>query len=161
MASAHYHRDVDVGWADDTRPRLSVCAIYIYLVLGKNLEMYILGISAFYHDSAACLLKHGEIVAAAQEERFTRMKHDAGFPRCAVQYCVQEAQIDASEIHNVVFYEKPFVKFERLLETYLAFAPKGFSSFTKAIPVWVKDKLFQKAVLIRELGQTLDSDVNW
>ena len=113
--------------------------------------MYILGISAFYHDSAACLLKDGEIVAAAQEERFTRKKHDAGFPRYAVQYCLKEAGIAGNQIHNVVFYEKPFVKFERLLETYFAFAPKGFKSFYRAMPIWIKDKLFQKSALIKEL----------
>jgi len=123
--------------------------------------MYILGISAFYHDSAACLLKDGEIIAAAQEERFTRKKHDAGFPRHAIQYCLKEAGIAASQIDNVVYYEKPFVKFERLLETYLAFAPKGFISFSKAMPVWIKDKLFQKSALIKDLKLTLDVDVNW
>ena len=123
--------------------------------------MYILGISAFYHDSAACLLKDGEIIAAAQEERFTRKKHDAGFPYHAIHYCLKEAGISANLINNVVFYEKPFVKFERLLETYLAFAPKGFTSFVKAIPVWIKDKLFQKSVLIKELKSTLDENVNW
>ena len=123
--------------------------------------MYILGISAFYHDSAACLLEDGEIIAAAQEERFTRKKHDAGFPHHAIQYCLKQAGIPASQIDNVVFYEKPFVKFERLLETYFAFAPKGFMSFAKAMPVWIKDKLFQKSVLIRELKSTLDEDVNW
>jgi len=123
--------------------------------------MYILGISAFYHDSAACLLKDGEIIAAAQEERFTRKKHDAGFPHHAILYCLKEAGIAAKEIDNVVFYEKPFVKFERLLETYLAFAPKGFTSFAKAMPVWIKDKLFQKSALIKEIKSTLDEDVNW
>jgi carbamoyltransferase len=123
--------------------------------------MYILGISAFYHDSAACLLKDGEIIAAAQEERFTRKKHDAGFPTHAIQYCLKEAGIAAKDIHNVVFYEKPFVKFERLLETYLAFAPKGFTSFAKAMPVWIKDKLFQKLALIKELKLTLDERVDW
>ena len=123
--------------------------------------MYILGISAFYHDSAACLLKDGEIVAAAQEERFTRKKHDAGFPIHATQYCLKEAGIAAKDIDNVVFYEKPFVKFERLLETYLAFAPKGFTSFAKAMPVWIKDKLFQKSALIKELNATLDESVDW
>ena len=123
--------------------------------------MYILGISAFYHDSAACLLKDGEIVAAAQEERFTRKKHDAGFPTHAIQYCLEEAGIAAKDIDNVVFYEKPFVKFERLLETYLAFAPKGFTSFAKAMPVWIKDKLFQKSALIKELKSTLDDSVDW
>ena len=123
--------------------------------------MYILGISAFYHDSAACLLKDGEIIAAAQEERFTRKKHDAGFPNYAIQYCIKEANIEASDITNVIYYEKPFVKFERLLETYLAFAPKGFTSFTKAIPVWIKDKLFQKSALVKELKVNLDDEINW
>ncbi|MDC0146191.1 carbamoyltransferase [Amylibacter sp.] len=123
--------------------------------------MYILGISAFYHDSAACLLKDGEIIAAAQEERFTRKKHDAGFPAHAIQYCLKEAGIAANEIDNIVFYEKPFVKFERLLETYLAFAPKGFTSFAKAMPVWIKDKLFQKSALIKELKSTLDENIEW
>ena len=123
--------------------------------------MYILGISAFYHDSAACLLKDGEIVAAAQEERFTRKKHDARFPTHAIQYCLKEAGRAAKDIDNVVFYEKPFVKFERLLETYLAFAPKGFTSFAKAMPVWIKDKLFQKSALIKELKSTLDESVDW
>ena len=123
--------------------------------------MYILGISAFYHDSAACLLKDGDIIAAAQEERFTRKKHDAGFPHHAIEYCLDEAGIAAEEIANVVFYEKPFVKFERLLETYLAFAPKGFSSFSKSMPVWIKDKLFQKSILTKELTNTLGASVNW
>ncbi|MDC0603828.1 carbamoyltransferase [Amylibacter sp.] len=123
--------------------------------------MYILGISAFYHDSAACLLKDGEIIAAAQEERFTRKKHDDGFPHHAILYCLKEAGIAANDIDNVVFYEKPFVKFERLLETYLAFAPKGFTSFAKAMPVWIKDKLFQKSALIKELKLTLDESVDW
>ena len=123
--------------------------------------MYILGISAFYHDSAACILKDGEIVAAAQEERFTRKKHDPGFPHYAVQYCLKEADIDANQVDNVVFYEKPFLKFERLLETYLAFAPKGFNSFSKAMPLWIKEKLFQKSVLIKELKKSLDENINW
>ena len=123
--------------------------------------MYILGISAFYHDSAACLIKDGEIIAAAQEERFTRKKHDANFPHNAILYCLKEAQIGVQEIKDVVFYEKPFMKFERLLETYLAFSPKGFISFTKAIPVWIKDKLFQKSSLLRELKLTLGAEVNW
>ena len=103
--------------------------------------MYILGISAFYHDSASCLLKNGQIVAAAQEEGFTRKKHDASFPHNSIKYCLDHAKIDSNDIDNVVFYEKPFLKFERLLETYLAFAPRGFHSFAKAMPLWVKDKL--------------------
>ena len=123
--------------------------------------MYILGLSAFYHDSAACLLKDGDIVAAAQEERFTRKKHDATFPHHAIEYCLKEAGISAEKITNVVFYEKPFVKFERLLETYLAFAPKGFKSFAKAMPLWIKDKLFQKSTLIKELANTLGADIDW
>ncbi len=106
--------------------------------------MYILGISAFYHDSAACLLEDDEIIAAAQEERFTRKKHDAQFPSNAIGYCLREANISADQLDSVVFYEKPFLKFERLLETYVAFAPRGFKSFCKSMPIWLKDKLFQK-----------------
>ncbi len=123
--------------------------------------MYILGISAFYHDSAACILKDGEIVAAAQEERFTRKKHDAGFPSNALKYCLKEAKITSEQIESIVFYEKPFVKFERLLETYLAFAPRGFASFVQAMPLWIKDKLFQKSALTKELKETLGDSVNW
>ncbi len=123
--------------------------------------MYILGISAFYHDSAACLIKDGVIVAAAQEERFTRKKHDSSFPANAVQYCISAAGIDAAAVDHVVFYEKPFLKFERLLETYLAFAPRGFRSFCSAMPLWVKDKLFQKTTLINELSEALSTEVNW
>ena len=123
--------------------------------------MYILGISSFYHDSAACLLQDGEIVAAAQEERFTRIKHDPDFPRHAIQYCIDKAGIPASEIGNVIFYEKPFLKFERLVESFLASAPRGFKSFAKAMPLWVKDKLFQKSALINELKLVLGGNVNW
>ncbi|QPF92240.1 carbamoyltransferase family protein [Bradyrhizobium commune] len=122
--------------------------------------MRILGISAFYHDSAAALVIDGKIVAAAQEERFTRRKHDSGFPASAVRYCLAEAGIDASALDHVVFYEKPFLKFERLLETYLAFAPRGFQSFRKAIPVWLKEKLFQKSVL-RDHLREIDDAVDW
>ena len=123
--------------------------------------MYILGVSAFYHDSAACLLNNGEIVAAAQEERFTRKKHDAGFPTNAIRYCLKEVRISPEQITNVVFYEKPFLKFERLLETYLAFAPRGFRSFSQAMPLWIKDKLFQKSSLIEELNKCLGDSVDW
>ena len=105
---------------------------------------YILGISAFYHDSAASLIKDGEIVSAAQEERFTRKKHDSGFPYNAIDFILRFSNIKLSEIDHIVFYEKPFLKFERLLETYVAFAPKGFQSFSKAMPLWLKEKLFQK-----------------
>ena len=123
--------------------------------------MYILGVSAFYHDSAACLIENGEIVAAAQEERFTRKKHDAGFPHNAIKYCLKEANITADKIDKVVFYEKPFIKFERLLETYLAFAPKGFTSFARAMPLWIKDKLFQKQSLVKNLKSVLCKNINW
>lgn len=123
--------------------------------------MYILGISAFYHDSAACLLEDGLIVAAAQEERFSRKKHDSRFPLNAIEYCLKEANISADSIASVVFYEKPFVKFERLLETYLAFAPRGFASFTKSMPLWIKEKLFQKSVLIQELSRALGNNIDW
>jgi carbamoyltransferase len=111
----------------------------------------ILGISAYYHDSAAALVVDGDIVAAAQEERFTRKKHDSDFPSHAIRYCLCEAGIGLAEIDHVVFYDKPFLKFERLLETYLAFAPKGFQSFRMAVPVWLKEKLFQKRLLKEEL----------
>lgn len=113
--------------------------------------MNILGISAFYHDSAAALVRDGEIVAAAQEERFTRKKHDAAFPVNAIAYCLKEAGLEASQVDRIAFYDKPFLKFERLLETYLASAPRGFTSFRKAIPVWIGEKLFQKDMLSREL----------
>src|SRR5687767_11288922 len=103
---------------------------------------YILGLSAFYHDSAACLLRDGVIVAAAQEERFTRVKGDPGFPARAVEYCLGAAGISARELAHVGFYDKPLLKFERILETYLAVAPRGFRSLLKAGPLWIKEKLF-------------------
>ena len=114
--------------------------------------MYVLGISAYYHDSAACILKDGEIIAAAQEERFTRKKHDQNFPINAIKYCLKEAKISASDLEIVAFYDKPFLKFERILETYLAFAPKGISSFLKAIPLWIKKKLWIKTLIQEEIG---------
>lgn len=114
--------------------------------------MYILGISGYYHDSAAALLKDGVCVAAAQEERFTRKKHDAGFPAQAIGYCLAEAGICLDELEAIVFYDKPLVKFERLLETYLSYVPKGLSSFLKAMPVWLKEKLYLKSELRRELA---------
>jgi carbamoyltransferase len=113
--------------------------------------MRILGISAFYHDSAAALTEDGRIVAAAQEERFTRRKHDPAFPHHAIAYCLAEAGIAADELDHVVFYDKPFLKFERLLETYIAMAPRGFRSFKMSIPLWLKEKLFQKSLLRDEL----------
>jgi len=104
----------------------------------------ILGVSAFYHDSAAALVVDGEAVAAAQEERFTRRKHDAGFPAGAVAYCLAEAGLSPERLDYLAFYDKPLVKFERLLETYLAFAPRGLRSFVTAMPVWLKEKLFHR-----------------
>jgi len=122
--------------------------------------MRILGISAFYHDSAAALVVDGHIVAAAQEERFTRKKHDSRFPRHAVRYCLDESGIKLEQIDHVVFYDKPFLKFERLLETYLAFVPRGFRSFRMALPVWIKEKLFQKRLLRQEL-ERFARDYDW
>jgi len=115
--------------------------------------MNILGISAYYHDSAAALISDGKIIAAAQEERFSRKKHDARFPKNAIAYCLKEAQIDLQEVDRIVFYDKPLVKFERLLETYLAYAPKGFRSFLTAMPIWLKEKLYLKTMLKRELAE--------
>lgn len=123
--------------------------------------MKILGISAYYHDSAACLVVDGEIIAAAQEERFTRKKHDQNFPKNAIEYCLTEAGCSPSEIDYVVFYDKPFLKFERLLETYLAYAPVGFKSFATALPVWLKDKLFQKSVIAGALKDLWGKDIDW
>lgn len=122
--------------------------------------MNILGISAYYHDSAAALIMDGEIVAAAQEERFTRKKHDSSFPANAVRFCLDYSKITAQKIDHVVFYDKPFLKFERLLETYVAFAPRGFRSFRMAMPLWIREKLFQKKLLADELGK-INPDVNW
>lgn len=114
--------------------------------------MYTLGISAFYHDSAAVLLKDDTILSAAQEERFTRKKHDASFPSHSIKYCLEQAHISLQELSAISFYDKPFLKFERLLETYYAFAPKGLSSFLTAMPVWIKEKMMIKSVILRELG---------
>ncbi len=113
---------------------------------------YILGLSAYYHDSAAALIHDGKIVSAAQQERFTRKKHDPAFPAEAIEYCLEEAGINVTDIDHVVFYDKPLVKFERLLETYLAYAPNGFRSFIAAMPVWLKEKLYLKTTLKRELA---------
>ena len=122
--------------------------------------MRVLGLSAFYHDSAAALVDDGRIVAAAQEERFTRRKHDAGYPANAIASCLQAAGAALEGVDHVAFYDKPFLKFERLLETYVALAPRGFASFRVAVPVWIKEKLFQKDVLRRQLGQRAP-DVDW
>lgn len=123
--------------------------------------MYILGISAYYHDAAACLVHDGEVIAAAQEERFTRKKHDSAFPNYSISYCLKEAGIAPHQVDRVVFYDKPFLKFERLLETYLAFAPKGLMSFIASMPVWLKDKLFQKSVITKALKVLWGDNINW
>ena len=123
--------------------------------------MFILGISSYYHDSAACIIKDGMIIAAAQEERFTREKHDSSFPHQAILYCIKEADIIANQIDYITFYDKPFLKFERLLETYLAFAPKGFKNFAMSMPLWIKDKLFQKNTIINELKDLLGEKIDW
>ena len=123
----------------------------------------ILGISAFYHDSAACLLKNGKIIAAAQEERFSRKKHDSRYPHHAIEFVLNYSNMKLSEIDQIVFFEKPFLKFERLLETYVAFAPRGFVSFAKAMPIWIKEKLFQKNLLFNKLkkhDENFKSDKN-
>ena len=114
--------------------------------------MKIVGISAYYHDSAAALIDNGKIVCAAQEERFTRIKHDASFPHKAIKFCLDYSDTAPGDIDAVVFYEKPLLTFERLLETYLAFAPRGFGSFAKAMPTWLKEKLYLKKILRKELG---------
>src|SRR5262249_15970424 len=123
-------------------------------------SMLILGISAFYHDSAAALLGDGCIVAAAQEERFTRKKQDARFPAHAIAYCLEEGGCTLDDVDFVVFYEKPFLKFERLLETYVGFAPRGYQSFAMAIPLWLRENLFQKDIIRRQL-QTFAPDFDW
>ena len=123
--------------------------------------MNILGISAYYHDAAACLVIDGKIIAAAQEERFTRIKHDSSFPNHAISYCLKEAGICAKDLDHIVFYDKPFLKFERLLETYLAFAPRGFKSFATSLPVWLKDKLFQKSVITKAMTDLWGKDIHW
>jgi len=122
---------------------------------GSTLHMNILGISAYYHDSAAVLLRDGEIIAAAQEERFSRIKHDPAFPKAAIAYCLKEGQTDLHAIDYVAFYDKPLLKFERLLETYLAYAPSGFRSFVKSMPLWLKEKLFLKDLLRREIAEIM------
>lgn len=123
--------------------------------------MRILGISAFYHDAAAALVQDGEIVAAAQEERFTRKKHDPNFPANAVRYCLEEAGIAAGDVDYIAFYDKPLLKFERLIETYLAFAPRGFTSFRQALPLWIKEKLFQKDLIADAIAENLGSGTDW
>src|SRR5215831_11818929 len=123
--------------------------------------MRVLGISAYYHDSAAALIRDGEIIAAAQEERFSRKKHDARFPAHAVEYCLAQEGIRLDQIDYVTFYDKPILKFERLLETYMAFAPRGLKSFQMAIPLWLREKLFQKNLLRDELKKYAGESFDW
>src|SRR5437762_5693930 len=118
---------------------------------GNEPEVNILGISAFYHDSAACLVRDGQIIAAAQEERFTRKKHDPSFPKHALEYCLREGSIQVSDLNYVAFYEKPFLKFDRILHSYLAYAPAGLKSFLMAIPLWIRERVWMKELLRREL----------
>ncbi len=160
LACTDYSGDVDSRCSVDFLTGFCNCTVYLYDFLDF---MNILGLSAWYHDSGACLVRNGSIVAAAQEERFTRIKHDPAFPANSIRYCLQEVAMAPRQIDFVVFYEKPFVKFERLLETYFAFAPRGFVSFASAMPQWIKDKLFQKSKLIHELKLLNDTanDVNW
>jgi carbamoyltransferase len=120
----------------------------------------VLGISAFYHDSAAALVEDGRVVAAAQEERFTRKKFDADYPRHAIDYCLSAGNIQLKDVDRVVFYDKPFIKFERLLETYLTYSPRGFTSFRMALPLWLREKLFQKSLLAGEL-KAVEPDLDW
>ena len=122
--------------------------------------MRVLGISAYYHDAAVALVDDGRVEYAAQEERFTRVKHDPSFPQEAIRSCLETTGVRAAEIDLVAFYDKPFLKFERLLETYLAFAPRGFASFRQALPLWLKEKLFQRSLLVKEL-KTVADDVDW
>src|SRR3954467_2773520 len=112
----------------------------------------ILGLSAYYHDSASCILRDGDIIAAAQEERFTRKKHDASFPKAAVAYCLKEAGCSMEQVDCVAFYEKPFLKFDRILHSYLACAPRGLPSFLKSIPLWIKEKIWMKEEIRKELN---------
>jgi carbamoyltransferase len=153
VAVADHYLAVGLWRALDPGSGIGGGAVHLHRVLtgtGRS-SMRLLGISAFYHDSAAALIEEGSIVAAAQEERFTRKKHDAGFPAHAVRFCLDQGKLDLDQIDHVVFFEKPLIKFERLLETYLANAPRGFQSFRLAIPLWIKEKLFQKPKLEKAL----------
>jgi carbamoyltransferase len=158
MVSANHYCYGLAWWPISSCARLCSSPIYLHIVLNI---LKILGISAYYHDAAACLVVDGDIVAAAQEERFTRKKHDSSFPINAMRYCLHEAKISPNDIDYVVFYDKPFLKFERLLETYLAFAPKGFKSFATSLPIWLKDKLFQKTVIANALKDLWGKGGKW
>lgn len=158
MACAYYISYSDYWQPFSCSSGLCNCSVYLYSFLTS---LIILGFSAFYHDSAVCLIIDGEIIAAAQEERFTRKKHDSAFPLHAIQYCLEEANISPSELDYIVFYDKPFLKFERLFETSLAFAPKGFKSFATSLPLWLKDKLFQKTTITNFFKIAFGNNVDW
>jgi len=140
---AYYFCSLVNGWIDCINARFCGCSLRLHSILNRK-PIHILGLSAYYHDSAAALIQNGCILAAAQEERFTRRKHDARFPINAIGYCLSEARISPKEIDYVVFYDKPFLKFERLLETYLAFAPRGFNPLEKPSPYGSKRYCFRK-----------------
>lgn len=162
LADANRFRDVASRRSSDICARERHCTLHLHALLGfGEIPLRILGISAFYHDSAAALIRDGEIVAAAQEERFSRKKHDAGFPSHAVDYCLAQEGVRLSQIDHVVFYDKPFLKFERLLETYIAFAPRGLQSFQMAVPLWLREKLFQKSLLRDELKRYTGEKIDW
>ncbi len=160
LASTNNICTCNIWRTDSSHSRISCGTFYIYNILKVT---SILGISAFYHDSAACILVDGKIIAAAQEERFTRKKHDSSYPYNAIEFVLNFANLNLSKVDKIIFFEKPFLKFERLLETYVAFAPKGFASFSKAMPIWIKEKLFQKNLLFNKLkthDQSYKSDEN-
>ena len=159
LVVANFSDDGLVGRVDRVGPRVSSRAFYLHAVL-RICKLRILGISAFYHDSAAALIEDGQIIAAAQEERFSRKKHDARFPTNAIRYCLSECGTGLGGVDRIVFYDKPFLKFERLVESYLTFAPRGFKSFRMAIPLWLREKLFLKDLLKKDLRK-LDVHGGW
>jgi carbamoyltransferase len=154
LAVTNHNNDVYIWWPHSVESRLSSSTFHLHVVLNMTV---ILGISAFYHDSAVALIVNGETIAAAQEERFSRKKHDPGFPINAINYVLSEAKLSLSQVDHIAFYDKPLLKFERLLETYIAYAPKGLKQFSIAMPVWLREKLFLKDQLAKELKK-LDSN---
>jgi carbamoyltransferase len=162
LAVANRSGDVASWHYSNICARERYCTLHLHTLLGLGaIPLRILGISAFYHDSAAALVRDGEIAAAAQEERFSRIKHDARFPSHAVDYCLAQEGVRLDQIDYVVFYDKPFLKFERLLETYIAFAPRGLRSFQMAVPLWLREKLFQKSLLRDELKKCAGDRFDW
>ena len=153
MVDASIYIDGTLWRYRSIKSRFCTCPLYLCDILGGFNMAVILGVSAFYHDSAAALIVNGNIVAAAQEERFSRIRHDAAYPRQAVDYVLGEKNLTLDDVDFIAFYDKPFLKFERLLETYIAFAPRGFKSFCMAIPLWLREKLFQKKQLQKWLHQ--------